>query len=73
MEQMHLTIDGMSCGHCVATVRHSLAEVAGVSLDTVRVGAADLRFDPLQTTPQAILAAVSDAGYPAHISASPVG
>lgn len=72
MEQLHLMIDGMSCGHCIGAVKRSLDDVAGVSLEAVRVGAADLRFDPVKTDRKTILAAVTDAGYAAHISESPV-
>ena len=68
MEQLHLVIDGMRCGHCVGTVKRSLDDVAGVSLDAVRIGAADLHFDPLKTNRTSIVAAVSDAGYAAHTS-----
>ena len=70
MERIHLEIDGMSCSHCVGAVKRSLADVQGVSVDSVSVGSADVRFDPTQTRREAILAAVSDAGYPARVAAT---
>jgi copper chaperone CopZ len=68
MERMHLQIDGMSCGHCVASVKKALGEVDGVAVDSVSVGSADLRYDPASTDREAILGAVSAAGYPARAS-----
>ena len=59
----------MSCGHCVSAVKRSLADVQGVSVDSVSVGSADVSFDPTQTAQEAIIAAVSDAGYPARVTA----
>ena len=35
-----LVIDGMSCGHCVASVRKALASVAGLANAEVSVGKA---------------------------------
>ena len=35
-----LAIDGMSCGHCVASVRKALASVAGLTDAQVSVGKA---------------------------------
>ena len=59
------TVSGMSCSHCVLSVREEVAEVAGVeSVDVdlesgrMTVTGSDLRDD-------AITAAVADAGYEA--------
>ncbi len=71
MDTLHLDIDGMSCGHCVGSVKKALAALDGVSLDAVTVGSAELRFDPTKTRADTILDAVAEAGYPARASASP--
>jgi copper chaperone CopZ len=66
MERLNLTIDGMSCAHCLNAVRGALGGVPGVQIDTVTIGRATVRFDPAATTVPQIVAAVAKAGYPAH-------
>lgn len=58
-----ITIEGMSCGHCVAAVREALAALPGVTVENVGIGSAKLAYDPNQTTIDAIRAAIEDAGY----------
>ena len=70
MDTMHLEIDGMSCGHCVGSVKKALDSLDGVSVDAVAVGSADVRYDPKKTSAELVLEAVAEAGYPAHVSAS---
>jgi copper chaperone CopZ len=63
-----MEIDGMSCGHCVASVKKALDAVAGTTVERVEVGAASVAYDPAITSPAAIESAVRDAGY--EVSAS---
>lgn len=63
MQPLTLTIRGMSCGHCVARVTKSLGALDGLEIDAVRIGAAELRFDPTRRSVDDILEAVRDAGY----------
>jgi copper chaperone CopZ len=63
MKQTTLTIDGMSCGHCVAHVRKALAALPGVHVDDVAIGSATLHYDAGEATPEDIAKAVSSAGY----------
>jgi copper chaperone CopZ len=71
MQPMTLTIEGMSCGHCVASVRQALAAVPGVTVQDVRVGSATLGVAaPDAPTTAAVLAAVEDAGYAATVAAA---
>ena len=67
MEHAHLLISGMSCGHCISNVSRALEAIPGVTPGDVRVGAADVDYDPAQTTEVLIAQAVSTAGYPARI------
>ena len=69
MERINLTIDGMSCGHCLNAVRGALGGVAGVKIETVTIGRATVEFDPAAANVPQIVAAVSAAGYTAHPSA----
>ena len=63
MERLTLAITGMSCGHCLNAVNKALADLAGVTVDNVRIGRAEVQFDPLVTNPTRIAAAIEDAGY----------
>ena len=63
METLILHIEGMSCGHCLNAVNKALSTLTGVEVDSVKIGRAELRFDPAQITAAAIAAAVSEEGY----------
>lgn len=67
MTNAHLTIQGMSCTHCVNAVTKALGSIDGVSSRAVRIGDADISYDPQRTTPDAIVAAVAEAGYTATV------
>ena len=69
MEPLALQISGMSCGHCIASVRGALDRLEGVTVERVAVGSAAISFDPARTTPAAILDAVAAAGYEARVAA----
>jgi copper chaperone len=66
MKRVELSIDGMSCDHCVASVKRALTAVPGVSDIDVRLGAATLTVDPDQAPIGALIDAVQDAGYEAR-------
>jgi copper chaperone len=66
------TVTGMSCGHCEKTVREAAEQVPGVSSVVVDLqgGRATVSFDPGATTPAAIAAAITEAGYDAAEASS---
>ena len=66
MEKLELAIEGMSCGHCVAAVSEALNELPGVNVDAVRIGSAEVTYEPAQISPDEIVLAVEDAGYAAQ-------
>jgi copper chaperone CopZ len=70
MDNVTLAIDGMSCGHCVARVKQTLAALPGVEVREVAIGAASLAYDASATTPEKIAATVSAAGYPARATSA---
>lgn len=70
MYPLHLTIDGMTCAHCVNAVNKALSSLDGVRVDDVTVGAADVRYDRERISVARILDAVNDEGYMA--SAEPM-
>jgi copper chaperone CopZ len=69
MQKISLAIDGMSCGHCVARVTRTLSALPGVRVGTVNLGSATVEYDPATSSPQAIAAALDEAGYPARATA----
>ncbi len=72
MEQMTLTISGMSCGGCVTNVRKALGAIPSTRVDAVAVGSATVSYDASRTTPAAIAQAVRDAGYELATDGVPV-
>ena len=66
MNKLELEIDGMSCSHCVAAVSEALGDLPGVTVEQVRVGAAQISYQPDQVSPDQIVLAVEDAGYSAQ-------
>ena len=69
MEKLELEIEDMSCGHCVAAVSEALKELPGVNVENVRIGAAQLTYEPERVSPDEIVLAVEDAGYSAQTRA----
>ena len=65
MERTELSIDGMSCGHCVGQVTKALRTVPGVVVEQVAVGKAQVSFDPAKASRDAVADAVTKAGYAA--------
>ena len=65
MEPLVLSIEGMSCGHCLNAVSRALSETPGVTIKSVRIGRAELDFDPATIDAAKIIGAVGKAGYPA--------
>jgi copper chaperone len=65
MESLHLTIEGLTCEHCVRAVDGRLRRTPGVHVERVVIGAADLRFDPVKTSVDEISEVIADEGYTA--------
>jgi len=63
MENLTLHIEGMSCGHCLNAVSKALSSLDGVQIDSVKIGRAEVRFDPARIDAGRIAAAISDEGY----------
>ena len=70
MENLVLHIEGMSCGHCLNAVNKALASLDGVEIDSVKIGRAELRFDPSKIDAGGMAAAVSEVGYRATAAPS---
>ena len=68
MEHLNLTIEGMSCEHCLRAVRGRLERTPGVAVDNVEIGSATLRYDPAKTSIDDIEEAIADEGYTAFVA-----
>lgn len=69
-EEVTLVIKGMSCGGCAANVSRILSArsgVAGVAVDLAG-GKATVKYRAAETSPAALAAAVTAAGYKAAVS-----
>lgn len=56
-------VEGMSCGHCVASVREEVSAVPGVGAVDVDLASGRLTVSGEDIDDGAVRAAVADAGY----------
>ena len=68
MEPLSITIEGMTCEHCVRAVDGRLRRTPGVEVTRVTIGSAELRFDPSRTSVDDIAEVIADEGYTAFKS-----
>ena len=68
MERLQLTIEGMTCEHCVRAVKNRLADTPGVEVERVEVGSAVIRVDRSATSIETIEDAIADEGYTAYLA-----
>jgi copper chaperone len=68
MEHANLTIEGMTCEHCVRAVRGRLEQTPGVRVGEVQVGSVTLDYDPSKTNLDDIEEAIADEGYTAFVA-----
>lgn len=64
-----LAVDNMYCASCPYIVKHSLAIIGGVGAVSVSFAkkTATVTYDDQRTTPAALIAATTQAGYPSHV------
>jgi copper chaperone len=63
MKVQELTIEGMTCGHCVMHMKKALSEMTDVRVDDVQIGRAKVTLDEAKVPREALMAAVEKAGY----------
>jgi copper chaperone CopZ len=63
LETREYAVHGMTCAHCVTSVREEVSEVAGVCGVDVDLASGRLTVTGEQLDDQAIAAAVDEAGY----------
>lgn len=65
MEKVTLTVEGMSCDHCVRAVEGSVGELNGVSSVKVnlKAGTVDVEFNQQEVSLDKIKETIDDQGY----------
>jgi copper chaperone len=63
VETREYTVAGMTCSHCVLSVREEVSEVSGVSAVAVDLASGRLAVTGTNVRDNAVRAAVADAGY----------
>jgi copper chaperone len=63
MISQELTIEGMSCQHCVMTLKKELSKLEKLNLLEIQIGRASVEYEAGQVTEEEIRAAVEAAGY----------
>lgn len=68
MARTKLNVTGMTCNHCVMSVKEALEELQGVRSARVDLdgGTAVVDYDDARTSPREMTTAVADAGYQAQ-------
>ena len=68
MENITLSVGGMTCGGCAASVKRALENVAGVAEVSVDLAenCAKIAFNPTQTNEIALRQAIENAGFDAE-------
>ena len=68
MARTKLNVTGMTCNHCVESVKSSLEELEGVRSARVDLdgGTAVVDYDEGRTEPRELTTAIADAGYQAN-------
>ena len=62
LQKETLKIEGMSCGHCVASVTQALEKTTGVVVDAVEIGQAKIRYGK-ELQRSVIVEAIEDLGF----------
>jgi copper chaperone len=63
MKTRFITVTGMTCGHCVMSVRKELGKIDGVNIEEVKIGLAAVTVNETKVTDKALQHAVEEAGY----------
>jgi copper chaperone len=63
MKSEVLKIEGMSCNHCVMSVKNHLSNLASVVVEEVTVGKARIQYDESKLDAKDIARAIDAAGF----------
>ena len=63
MHSETINIEGMSCNHCVMSVKNALTSQEGVVVESVEIGTAKVQYDPSQIQRGRLVEAIEDIGF----------
>lgn len=63
MKTETIRIEGMTCNHCVMSVRRQLAGIEHLEVEDVQIGSAVVSYDDATVDPSDIDTAVAAAGF----------
>ena len=63
MKTKELKIEGMSCGHCVMSVKKELSKLSNMKVEDVQIGSARVQVDEAAVTDEQLTKAIENAGY----------
>ena len=63
MKNEELKITGMTCNHCVMSVKKELSKLPGLEVKDVRIGSALVAYDESRVTGDLLKNAVEEAGF----------
>jgi copper chaperone len=63
MKIQEFKIEGMSCGHCVMSVRKELTRLDNVKVNDVQIGKAKVEYDENKSSENLIIQAIEEAGF----------
>ena len=63
MTETTIDIEGMSCQHCVMSVKSAIEGLVGIKVQTVEIGQAKVSFDESRVQKKDIEDAIIKAGY----------
>lgn len=63
MKSDELRIEGMTCGHCVMSVKKELSKLADVKVEEVQIGKARVQYDETKVGVQDFARALDEAGF----------
>ncbi|MBI2618938.1 MAG: heavy-metal-associated domain-containing protein [Ignavibacteriales bacterium] len=63
MKTADLKIEGMTCSHCVMSVKQGLAKLPELRVEDVQIGSARVVFDEAKVSETDLAKAIEEAGY----------
>ncbi len=63
MKTYHLNIEGMTCGHCVMSVKDELSKVPALNIKEVKIGSVVVETEESAAVEEKLSRAVEEAGY----------
>jgi copper chaperone CopZ len=67
VQTLHLTVPGMTCGHCEAAVKGEIGKLAGVTRIDVDLTTKAVVVEGTELDLAAVVAAVDEAGFDAVV------